>query len=227
MRVIGAGFGRTGTMSLKAALERLGAGPCFHMIDLIREMPRLEQWQAAVDGQPVDWQALFAGYESTVDWPGCSFYRPLMDAFPDAKVLLTVRDPDAWYESTLRTIHAAADAGRKGELDGGTQDPPAPEVMQLIGQLIWQGTFDGRFEDREFAIGVFNGHIPGGARHRRTRAPGGARGGRRLGAARRPARRRGPRRAVPAPQRHGGVPRDDRDAGAREPWLRSPGSRRR
>ena len=158
MQVIGAGLGRTGTMSLKAALERVGYGPCFHMIDLIREQRRVDMWEAAVAGREVDWHAVFDGYDATVDWPGCSFFRELIEAFPDAKVLLTVRDPDAWYDSTLRTIHAAQRAARSGVLEGGSQAPPSPAVMRVIAPLIWDGEFDGRFEDREFAIGVFKRH---------------------------------------------------------------------
>jgi hypothetical protein len=168
MKVIGAGLGRTGTMSLKAALEQLGCGPCFHMIDLIREQTRVELWEAAVQGRPVDWHAVFEGYGATVDWPGCSFFEPLMQAFPDAKVLLSVRDPDAWYESTLRTIHAAQAAARRGDLEGGTQPPPSPAVMRVIAPLIWDGEFERRFEDREFAIGVFTSH---NERVRRTVPP--------------------------------------------------------
>jgi len=158
MQVIGAGFGRTGTMTLKAALEQLGAGPCFHMIDLIRAEERVDLWIAAVEGQRVDWHAVFEGWGATVDWPGCSFYQPLMEAFPDAKVLLTVRDPDAWYESCRRTIHAAQAAIRDGGLEGGSEGPPSPAVMNVIAPLIWDGAFEARFEDREFAIDVFNRH---------------------------------------------------------------------
>ena len=158
MQVIGAGYGRTGTMTLKAALEQLGAGPCFHMIDLIRSETRVELWEAAVAGEDVDWHEVFEGWEATVDWPGCSFYQPLMEAFPDAKVLLTVRDPDAWYESCRRTIHAAQAAIRGGDLEGGSETPPSPAVMNVIAPLIWDGEFDGRFEDRSFALDVFNAH---------------------------------------------------------------------
>ena len=158
MRVIGAGYGRTGTMTLKAALEQLGAGPCFHMIDLIRNETRVELWEAAVAGEAVDWHEVFEGWGATVDWPGCSFYQPLMEAFPDAKVLLTVRDPDAWYESCRRTIHAAQAAIRGGALEGGTETPPSPAVMNVIAPLIWDGEFEGRFEDRSFALDVFNAH---------------------------------------------------------------------
>ena len=158
MQVIGAGYGRTGTMTLKAALEQLGAGPCFHMIDLIRSETRVELWEAAVAGESVDWHEVFEGWEATVDWPGCSFYQPLMEAFPDAKVLLTVRDPDAWYESCRKTIHAAQAAIRGGDLEGGSETPPSPAVMNVIAPLIWDGEFEGRFEDRSFALDVFNAH---------------------------------------------------------------------
>ncbi len=159
MKVIGAGFGRTGTMTLKAALEELGAGPCYHMVEVLwGDTDRLPLWQAAADGQAVDWHQVFAGFESTVDWPACTFYEQLMDAFPEAKVLLTVRDPDAWYESTCNSIYASLIAGRKGELAGGTHEPPSPEAFAMISTLIWEGTFHGRFEDRDHAIEVFNRH---------------------------------------------------------------------
>lgn len=158
MKLIGAGFGRTGTMSLKAALEQIGYGPCFHMIDLIRDPTPLPYWQAAVDGDDVDWTEVFAGWESTIDWPGCTFWEQYVEIWPDAPVLLNVRDPEAWYRSTLNSIHAAKEAAAKGELRGGEEEPPSPEVMKMIGGLIWGGTFDGRFLDRDYAIRVFNEH---------------------------------------------------------------------
>ncbi len=159
MKVIGAGFGRTGTLSLKAALEELGVGPCYHMVEVLwGEGSRLADWQTAADGGQVDWHDLLAGYQSTVDWPGCTFYEQLMNEFPEAKVLLTVRDPDAWYESVRDSIYAALIAGRNGELQGGSETPPTPEAFRMIGTLIWDGTFDGRFEDRDYAIEVFNRH---------------------------------------------------------------------
>jgi hypothetical protein len=159
MRVIGAGFGRTGTMSLKAALEELGFGPCYHMLDLLEHPEQAPLWQAATDGEQVDWDAVFDGYESTVDWPGASFYEQLADEYPDAPVLLTVRDPDAWYDSTLRTIYAVREAMLSGELEPGSGDVAAgPDVMRIIGTLIWERTFDGRFRDREHAIEEFIRH---------------------------------------------------------------------
>jgi Sulfotransferase domain len=157
MKLIGAGFGRTGTMSLKAALEQIGYGPCFHMIDLIKGQMELEPWEAAYKGEPVDFEAALDGWESTIDWPACTYWEQLVETFPEAKVLLTVRDPDKWYESCLNSIHEAAERGSRGELGG--DHPPPPEVMAVINGLIWDGTFHGRFqEDRGYAIDVFNRH---------------------------------------------------------------------
>jgi hypothetical protein len=104
MKVIGAGFGRTGTMSLKVALEELGFGPCYHMIELFEHPEHLERWEAAVRGEPINWEEIFRGYQATVDWPGAAFYKELSGRYPDAKVILTVRDPDRWYESARNTI---------------------------------------------------------------------------------------------------------------------------
>ncbi|MGH2823557.1 MAG: sulfotransferase family protein [Thermoleophilaceae bacterium] len=159
MKVIGAGFGRTGTMSLKAALEQLGAGPCFHMIDIIRDPSTLHYWQAAIDGERVDWKEALDGWEGSVDWPGCTFYKQHMETWPEAPVLLSVRDPEAWYKSTSNSIHAAKEMAMRGELQPPEENPPSPEVMQMINGLIWQGTFNGRFGDKDYALQVFNDHI--------------------------------------------------------------------
>jgi Sulfotransferase domain len=158
MKVIGAGFGRTGTMSLKAALERLGYGPCFHMIDLIRDPTPLPYWQAAADGETVDWTEALDGWESTIDWPGCTFWEEMAEIWPDAPVLLSVRDPEAWYRSCLNSIHAAKEMALRGELEGNTEEAPDPATIQMINGLIWNGTFKGRFTDKEFALEVFRRH---------------------------------------------------------------------
>jgi hypothetical protein len=159
VKVIGAGFGRTGTMSLKAALERLGANPCFHMIDIIRDPSNLHYWQAAAEGEKVDWTEALAGWEGSVDWPGCTFYKEHMETWPDAPVLLSVRDPESWYKSVANSIHAAKEMAMRGELEPPEENPPSPEVMQMINGLIWNGTFHGRFEEKDYALKVFNDHI--------------------------------------------------------------------
>jgi hypothetical protein len=93
LEVIGAGFGRTGTMSLKVALEELGFGPCYHMTEVFTHPEHVESWRAAARGKTVDWQMPFCSYRATVDWPGCAFYEELIDRYPNAKVVLSVRDP--------------------------------------------------------------------------------------------------------------------------------------
>jgi Sulfotransferase domain len=103
MKVIGAGLPRTGTLSQKVALEMLGFGPCYHMVNVLTNLPLTEQWAEAIDGQ-ADWDAIFGEHESTVDWPGSFFYRELAETYPDAKVVLSVRDPEAWEKSMLDTI---------------------------------------------------------------------------------------------------------------------------
>jgi len=152
VKVIGVGFGRTGTMSLKAALERLGADPCFHMIDLIMGENRardLPYWVQIANGEPVDWHEVFDGWEATVDWPAASRWREICDAFPDVPVLLNVRDFDAWYASVENTILAAKLAAQAGELkQDANRQPPAPELWGVIEALIWQGDFEGRFADK-------------------------------------------------------------------------------
>lgn len=153
VKIIGAGFGRTGTASLKAALEHLGFGPCYHMLEVIAQPERIHDWERALDGEVSDWDSVLGGFQSTVDWPGCAFWRELLDAYPDAKVVLTVRDPQRWYDSTHETIYQFA------------QNPPAEAaddfaatLRPTIMRMIWDGTFGGEFADREHAIDVFERH---------------------------------------------------------------------
>jgi hypothetical protein len=163
MKVIGVGFGRTGTMSLKQALADLGAGPCFHMIDLIvgeRRARDLPYWVKVADGEPVDWNEVFDGWESTVDWPAASVWRQVADAFPEAPVLLNVRDFDGWYRSVENTILAVKLAARAGELaQDANREQPAPELWGVIERLIWEGDFQGRFEDRDWVRRMYDERI--------------------------------------------------------------------
>ena len=89
MKVIGAGFGRTGTASLKAALEELGFGPCYHMTEVFANPEHVDFWLAAWRGESVHWEGVLGSYEASVDWPACTFYAELMQRHPDAKVLLS------------------------------------------------------------------------------------------------------------------------------------------
>jgi hypothetical protein len=103
LKVIGAGLPRTGTTSLKAALERLGFGPCYHMFELLSHPEHVDKWLPAAEGTPLDWEHVLDGYRSTQDWPASHFWREQAAAYPDAKVILTVRDPHRWYAS-FRTL---------------------------------------------------------------------------------------------------------------------------
>ncbi len=103
MKLIGAGLPRTGTLSQKVALEMAGIGPCYHMVNVLGDLDQAAVWRQAFDGQ-ADWPAVFAGFDATVDWPGAFFYREIMDAYPEAKVLLSVRDGEAWERSMRDTI---------------------------------------------------------------------------------------------------------------------------
>ena len=105
LKVIGSGLGRTGTMSLKLALEQLGFGPCHHMVEMFRRPDTAPLWVAAAEGR-ADWNAIFEDYASVTDYPGVGYWRELVALYPDAKVVHTVRDPDAWFDSTQATIFA-------------------------------------------------------------------------------------------------------------------------
>jgi hypothetical protein len=104
LRVVGAGVGRTGTNSLKVALEQLLGGPCHHMFEVIAHPEQVPIWTDAIEGRSVDWTRLMEGYVAQVDWPGAAFWPELLDANPDALVVLSIRSPAAWYTSASNTI---------------------------------------------------------------------------------------------------------------------------
>lgn len=164
MKVIGAGFGRTGTMSLKVALETLGLGPCYHMTEVFAHPEHAGFWISAWRREPADWDGILGGYEAAVDWPACTFYEELMERNPDAKVILSVRDPQRWYESVRNTIYELSvviprhPIYRIGYKLVSFFVFRGPGIADLAGEIIWRGTFDGRFEDKSYAIGVFERH---------------------------------------------------------------------
>jgi hypothetical protein len=181
VEVIGAGFGRTGTTSLKAAFEELGFDPCYE--DLFKHPEDVELWEAAARGKSVDWNKILRGYRATTDWPACLFREELMQRYPDAKVILTLRDPNRWYESTYNTLYlrrriASSPVFRCLRLLGfrqfnantflllvlrtgasvGPFRPGLGRVAGLNDRLIWEDTFGGNLEDRQHAIEVFERH---------------------------------------------------------------------
>jgi hypothetical protein len=150
MQIIGAGFGRTGTMTTQAALESLGFRPCYHMKIALPRFWHLRFWIRAGRGEAVDFRRFLRGYRAALDWPACEFYRELMEIYPEAKVILTVRDPEAWYESMRQTIWAI--------------QPHfpwwfPPSVRKVHDEVIWGHRFHGRFTDKNYTIGIFKRHI--------------------------------------------------------------------
>jgi hypothetical protein len=154
LSVIGAGFGRTGTLSLKLALEQLGFGPCYHMLEVFKNPNAPGYWEAAADRRPVDWEEVFTGYGSTVDWPSATFYRELAEAYPQAKVILTVRDPEAWFASTQATIFKAIpDLPADLPPEALPDDPWMRMAVKVICDL-----FGRRMHDRDRLIEVYERH---------------------------------------------------------------------
>ncbi len=159
LKIIGAGFGRTGTLTMKAALEELGFGPCYHMYDWFEHhRNHTPQWDAAIRGEIVNWKELFKGYQATTDWPACTFYQDLMKTYPDAKVLLTVRDPEKWYQSANNTIYRGLNSAFL-LLMLRIFRPKTYRIMRLIEKIILKETFKGNFADKQQTIEIFNRHI--------------------------------------------------------------------
>lgn len=151
LSVIGAGFGRTGTLSLKGALETLGFDPCYHMIEVMQHgFGGL--WNDIVHGGTPDWKAVFKGYQATVDWPACNYYRELADLYPDAKVLLSLRDADKWYDSCQNTIFRAM------RMERPDAPPNLKTQMSMARKLVVENTFGGNIDDRAHCIAVYNRH---------------------------------------------------------------------
>ncbi|MGE0284509.1 MAG: sulfotransferase family protein [Rhizobiaceae bacterium] len=150
LEVIGAGLGRTGTLTLKTALERLGFGPCHHMVEVIAHPEQITFWNRVSDGEAVDWEEGYGAYRATVDWPGCTYYAELAKYYPEAKVILSRRDPERWYESMAETILASmVGMGLKHEV-------PADHPMRF-GGIISDKTF-GFDYTKENVIAAYERH---------------------------------------------------------------------
>ncbi len=149
LEIIGAGFGRTGTLSLKLALEKLGFNACYHMFEVMEHPEHVALWRAAHRGEKIAWDDLFRGYRAAVDWPSCNFWREQLEHYPDAKVILSWRDPDRWYESVMNTIYPSSLAWR---------DNPQAPGSDMVFELIWDGIFEGRLDDKAFVIDQYLAH---------------------------------------------------------------------
>jgi len=152
LKVIGAGFGRTGTLSLKHALERLGFGPCYHMAEVAAHPEHVDLWRRAWRGED-PWAEIFAGYAAAVDWPTAAFWPRLMDHYPDAFVLLSLRDGASWFKSATDTIFRSM---REGLASG---NATLQERLLMAKEIIVDGTFAGDLSDREAAIAVYEANV--------------------------------------------------------------------
>ena len=149
LKVISAGFGRTGTMSLKLALEQLGLGPCHHMIEVIGNGEKqVPLWNDVLAGKP-DFDAIYDGYNSAVDWPSAAFWKDLADYYPDAKIILSSRSAESWYNSISETILAAVWAPENWP-------PQDVEWFTMVSKVL-ERSFDGA-KTKEELIEVFNAH---------------------------------------------------------------------
>lgn len=149
LKIIGSGMGRTGTKSLQTALNMLGLGPCHHMVEVFAHPETIPLWIEAGAGRP-DWEAIFAGYQSVVDYPGAAFWRELAVFYPDAKILHSVRDPDAWFDSTQATIFAPD--GIAATALAANQQPAASFFMSFSAPFV------AHLHDRAFMTDYFRRH---------------------------------------------------------------------
>lgn len=149
LQVIGSGFGRTGTMSTKMALEELGFGPCHHMVEVMGNPVQPAFWRAVAQGEKVDWPSVFKGYSSQVDWPGAAVWQQTVAAFPDAKVIHTERPEDDWWKSFSQTI------GKFFLMRDSLPLPPhIADIFATMDTLIIKSTF-GDLRDRESAVAAY------------------------------------------------------------------------
>lgn len=142
LRLVGAGVGRTGTLSLKLALEKLLGAPCYHMMEVFPRPAHVEAWRAAAAGRTTDWHELFRGYAATVDWPGASFWPELTQTFPDAIVLLSTRDAESWWRSAHATIFSV--------------NPPEPMGSML--RAVFARFTASALDDRDACIAAYERH---------------------------------------------------------------------
>lgn len=152
VEMIGAGFGRTGTLSLKFALEKIGFDKCYHMMEVGFNPGHRELWLDAAAGREVDWHGIMQGYKATVDWPTANFWQEQRAAFPDAKVILSRRDSDKWYDSVMNTIWKVSSGGEHSD------DPERRAGAEMAFKVIWDPVFDRRMDDRQHVIACYEAH---------------------------------------------------------------------
>lgn len=151
LQVVGVGVGRTGTRSLKVALERLLRAPCYHMDEVLVNPQHVPLWEQALSGQPVDWEEIYSGYAATVDWPGAAFWPELTSRYPDALVILSQRDATKWWNSARETFVELM-------LYEQPSDPLARKRSEMAYRLI-TSKFCSELADAEMMLAAYKKHI--------------------------------------------------------------------
>lgn len=149
LQVIGSGFGRTGTKSLKQALEMIGFGPCHHMMEVRVTPGQLDFWCDIAERKPVDWHKVFKGFRAAVDWPSCNYWREMAAAFPEAKIIHSTRPPEQWWASFSKTIADSLST------PPATDDPDRLRHRRMTEVIINQDVFGGRMTDKAVALEAF------------------------------------------------------------------------
>ncbi len=152
VQVIGAGMGRTSTMSLKTALEMLGFAPCHHMTEMANVRHTADGWRRAALGEDVDFAALLEGYEASCDWPSAAFWQPLSERFPDTKIILTERPEEQWWASISQTIFVSLTSPRE------QVSAERREQRDMAEEVILNHTFGGNVQDKEHVLAVYRAH---------------------------------------------------------------------
>jgi hypothetical protein len=164
LKVVNLGLGRTGTISLKCAVENLGFGKCYHFAEMYHHPEHIPMWLSVNRGEKIDWDKLFEGYQATVYWTSYG-YLDLLEHYPEAKVILTVRDPETWYRSTYDTLYKYNRMTPFRKLSLLTMGLFKPELKrlsamwQLNEQILWQNTYKGQFHNKKFAMEIFLEYI--------------------------------------------------------------------
>ena len=152
LKIIGASFGRTASLSLKKALEILGYTNCYHMSEVVTKPEHSELWLRAWKREFI-WDDIFDGYQAAVDWPVAAFWPQLMEAYPEAKIILSTREPEAWYESAKNTIFKSMDEGIN------SKNQAIRKRILMAKEIIVDGTFNGKLNDKKHCIKIYNENI--------------------------------------------------------------------
>lgn len=164
IKIIGAGFPRTGTNSLKRSLEMLGYSKTYHFKDLLNKPENLHYWTELRDTKTTKWEEIYSGYQASVDFPCYPWYKEHLEKYPDAKVILTVRDFDDWYESIKSTIWRSGPQTPIKKLKLILKLPFNPKTRRIfkcikfVKAFLWKTQFQDRFLDKAFVKSVWESH---------------------------------------------------------------------